>query len=48
MDKENKENKNTGDKYIEAIVNMMNSMTEKDKKRIYKLTRYIFNNKERI
>lgn len=47
MDKKDKliENKEKKDKYIESVINMMKSMDENSKKRIYKLAKYIFDNK---
>lgn len=39
------ENKEKEDKYIESVINMMKNMDENSKKRIYRLTKYILNNK---
>lgn len=39
------ENKEKKDKYIESVISMMKSMDEDSKKRIYRLTKYIFDNK---
>ena len=39
------ENKEKKDKYIESVISMMKNMDEDSKKRIYRLTKYIFDNK---